>query len=500
MFAKRLKTTQKTCKLTQCSTYFNECHSLQIQLIQQCSLTGESYETCTEQVELKLDCVSEILNCQANCRRTGIPIFPPYTGDPNYLQGPSGYSAAGFVGSQIPWQYTIYFENESNALAFARQIVITNVLNPSFDIHTFRVSEIAFGDVTIKVPANRSFFQTRVAAPSQNPTNVVVDVTAGVDVQHNTLFWTLNAIDLNTGQLVQNAFEGVLPPDSPDPIGQGHVTYTIQPAAGVPTGTVITNEASIVFDNNDPINTNPTTNTVDAVPPVSIVWALPAAELTTNFTVGWFGNDDPNGSGVANYDIYVSDNGGPWQPWELAISATNATYNGQPGHTYEFYSVAHDNSGNVQPTPIYPEAATFVSTNQPPTLPPIADQTLIVGNDLVLTNVSSGSNVSQNLTFSLQNAPPGATLNPTNGNFSWTPACDQGSTTNLVTIWGTANGVPPLSNSVTFAVVVSECVQVSIGSTVMQIGTTSSVPVNLLSTVALTNLSFTLGISSQPFQ
>jgi hypothetical protein len=432
----------------------------------------------------------------------GIPTFyiggvcPPSPGDPNALQGPPGYSTSAFVGSQVPWQYTIYFENESNALAFARQIVITNVLNPNFDIRTFRVSEIAFGDVTIKVPANRSFYQTRVAAPSQNPTNVVVDVTVGVDVQHNTVFWTLNAIDLNTGQLVASAFEGVLPPDSPDPIGQGHVTFTIQPAAGVPTGTVITNEASIVFDNNDPINTNPTTNTVDAVPPTSTVLTLPSAVLTTNFTVSWFGTDDPSGSGVGSYDIYVSDNGGPWQPWQTANAATSATYSGQPGHSYYFYSVAHDNSGNVEHVPSGYEAMTFVSTNQPPTLPPIVDQTLIVGNSLVLTNVASGS---QELTFSLQNAPAGAYINPTSGNFSWTPGCAQGSTTNLITIWATDNGLPPLSNSVTFAVVVGECVQVSIGSTVMQIGTTSSVPVNLLSTVAVTNLSFTLSYPTNRF-
>ena len=51
----------------------------------------------------------------------------------------------------------------------------------------------------------------------------------------------------------------------------------------------------------------------------------------------------------------------------------------------------------------------------------------------------------------------------------------------------------------TFAVIVNECVQVSIGSTVMQIGTTSSVSVNLLSTVTLTNLSFTLTYPSNRF-
>jgi len=113
--------------------------------------------------------------------------------------------------------------------------------------------------------------------------------------------------------------------------------------------------------------------------------------------------------------------------------------------------------------------------------------------------VAGDVNGSQGLTFSLQGAPVGASINPTNGYFVWNPDCAQGSTTNLITIWATDNGLPPLSNSVTFAVVVSECVQVSIGSTVMQIGTTSSVPVNLLSTVALTNLTFTLSYPTNRF-
>ena len=426
-------------------------------------------------------------------------VCPSRAKDPNEMLGPAGYSAAAFVGSQTPWQYTVYFENTSNALAFARQVVITNALDPSFDVRTFRVSEIAFGNVTITVPANRSFYQTRIAAPYPNPTNIVVDVTAGIDAQHGVVSLTLNAIDLNTGQLVESADYGVLPPNTTNHVGEGHISYSIKPKSSVPTGTVITNQVAIVFDINDPINTNPTTNTVDAVPPTSTVLALPSTVPATNFTVSWSGTDDIGGSGVGSYDVYVSDNGGPWQTWLSAVAQTSATCGGQPGHYYYFYSIARDNSGNVQPVPGGYEAMTFVATNQPPTLSPVADQTLIVGNNLVLTNLTGDSSGSQNLKFTLQNAPSGASVNPTNGNFIWTPDCAQGSTTNLITIWATDIDAPTLSNSVTFAVVVSECVQVSIGSTVMQVGTTSSVPVNLLSTVALTNLSFTLSYPTNRF-
>jgi hypothetical protein len=394
---------------------------------------------------------------------------------------------------------TVFFENTSNALAFARQIIITNALDPNFDVRTFRVSEIVFENVTITVPANRSFYQTRIAAPYPNPTNIVVDVSAGIDAQHGVVTLTLNAIDLTTGQLVERTDQGVLPPNTTNHIGEGHVIYTIKPKVGVATGTVVTNQAAIVFDTNDPITTNPTTNTVDALPPTSWMATLPSAVLTTNFTVSWFGADDTGGSGVGSYDIYVSDNGGPWQAWQRAISTNSATCAGQPGHYYYFYSIAHDNAGNAGPAPASYQAMTLVSTNQAPTLQPIADQTISVGGSLVITNAALDPNALQTLGFSLQDAPSGAQINPTNGIFRWTPSCAQGSTTNVITIWTTDNGTPPLSNSMSFLVTVPECIEASLGKTVLLTGQTSSVPVRLLSTTALTNMAFTVVYPAERF-
>ena len=108
----------------------------------------------------------------------------------------------------------------------------------------------------------------------------------------------------------------------------------------------------------------------------------------------------------------------------------------------------------------------------------------------MLTNVASGPGGPGTLSFSLGVAPPGAYINSTNGVLTWSPDCTQGTTTNFITIWTTDSGTPPLSNSVSFLVVVPECIEASLGSTVMQTGQTSSVPVNLLSTTSLTNLTF----------
>jgi hypothetical protein len=419
-------------------------------------------------------------------------VCSPSSGDPNAKEGPAGYGTASFVGSQVSWLYTIYFENESNAPAFARQVSITDALDPNLDIRTFRVGNIIVGNTIITVPTNSTYYQTRIALPPPNPPNIVADITASVNVQNRTLSWTMNAIDLGTGQLVTGTQEGVLPPNTTNNIGAGYVTFSIKPAADVPTGTVVTNQASIVFDINDPIPTDTTTNTVDAVPPTSSVATLPSVINSNTFTVYWSGTDDPGGSGVASFNIYFSDNGGPKQVWQAGTTSTSAQFTGQFGHTYAFYSTAQDNSGNVEAAHATPDTTTLVSS--PPVIAPVADQTVNVGTGVIITNtVSEADQPAPAIAYSLgPNAPAGAFVNPTNGVFIWTPGCDQGSTTNLIAVNVTASNNPLVTNSILFNVVVGECVQVGVGSTVVQTGQSATVPVNLFTTVGLTNLSFTL--------
>jgi hypothetical protein len=92
--------------------------------------------------------------------------------------------------------------------------------------------------------------------------------------------------------------------------------------------------------------------------PVSHVTALPATATTPNFSVQWSGTDAT--SGVSNYTIYVSDNGGPFAPWLANVTYTQAYYTGSLLHTYGFYSIATDNAGNVENPKTAAEAATHV--------------------------------------------------------------------------------------------------------------------------------------------
>jgi hypothetical protein len=96
----------------------------------------------------------------------------------------------------------------------------------------------------------------------------------------------------------------------------------------------------------------------DQTAPTSHVAALPATTNTASFALNWSGQD--TGTGVASYNVYVSDNGGHYTPLMTDTTATSTTFNGTNGHTYSFLSVATDQAGNVQTTPTGPQTTTTV--------------------------------------------------------------------------------------------------------------------------------------------
>jgi probable HAF family extracellular repeat protein len=99
---------------------------------------------------------------------------------------------------------------------------------------------------------------------------------------------------------------------------------------------------------------------IDATKPVSHVAALAATASAPSFNVSWSGVDPT--SGIANYTIFVADNGGAFAPWISGTTGTQATYAGVAGHTYGFYSLAADVAGNRELAKTTAEAMTAVPT------------------------------------------------------------------------------------------------------------------------------------------
>lgn len=98
--------------------------------------------------------------------------------------------------------------------------------------------------------------------------------------------------------------------------------------------------------------------------------------------------------------------------------------------------------------------------NTAPVLAPVTGRTINAGVTLSITNTATDSGAPpQTLAFSLLNAPDYATLNATNGVFTWRPRVSQANTTNLVTVRVADNGSPNLSATNSFTVTVNALAQ-----------------------------------------
>ena len=282
--------------------------------------------------------------------------------------------------------YEIDFENSPTATAPAQQVTISDPLDPSLDPSTFQLTEIAFGDTLLTIPAGSQHYETTVSL-TENGQTFDVDVTAGIDLTTDTVFATFLSVDPNTG-LPPSVLTGFLPPEDGTGRGMGKVDYTIEAKSGLATGTQIHSVAQINFDENGIITTDQVDDedpsqgidpakqalvTIDSGAPTSSVTALPSTESTTNFSVSWSGQDDASGSGIAVFNIFVSDNLGSFVPWLTDTTLTSDTYAGQDGHSYAFYSQAIDNVGNVEAAHASADTSTLVQLTQNTSLMVVSD-------------------------------------------------------------------------------------------------------------------------------
>jgi hypothetical protein len=278
--------------------------------------------------------------------------------DPNDKFGSSGSGKARYLTGKEPLRYQIDFTNEATATAPAQRVVVTDALDASkVDLSTFSLGPINFGSTVVAPPeVGQTQFSTTVdLRPAQD---LLVDVSASLNMTTGLLTVTLQAIDPATGIAPNDPSIGFLPPDVKPPEGEGSLFYTVKAKAGLRTGTVISNGAVVYFDNNAPIATPTWTNTLDNTPPTSTLKPLKPVLSTAQIKLKPVGKDV--GSGVLDYNIYVREDGGPFQLLVSREPGPKIEFTGVTGHRYRFFSQAIDAAGNVEPMKDAAEARTRI--------------------------------------------------------------------------------------------------------------------------------------------
>jgi hypothetical protein len=291
------------------------------------------------------------------------PKPPPKPGvrssyDPNDKFGSLGAGEGHFVSGADPMRYVVLFENLPAAALPAQTVVITDELDPAtMDLSTLSLGRIGFGDREVVPPPGLSSFTTEIDLRPE--LDLIVGIEASLDESTSVLSWTFRSLDPETGEPTTDPLAGFLPPNLSPPEGEGGVLFTVDPKDGLASGTEIRNQASIVFDTNEPIVTPEWRNTIDVEDPASQVDSASAPACSQAIAVTWSGTDA--GSGVASYDILVSENGGPFTTWRNDTVLTGSTFFGDWGKSYGFASVARDETGNVEEIPLAPDATAVVA-------------------------------------------------------------------------------------------------------------------------------------------
>ncbi len=189
----------------------------------------------------------------------------PKSCDPNEMVGDEGVGEARYVKPGDWMNYTIYFENKAGFdIADAQEVKVTNPLNEWLDWSTFEMREVAFNnqnDVKLDGLANG------MSEVQMIGTNKYVRTTVECDAQNGVATWYMRVYDPNgdTEGFPKDG-SGFLPSNDDTHRGEGYIKYRIKVREDAPANVIITNSASIVFDYNDPIETDPAWwNTVSPV-------------------------------------------------------------------------------------------------------------------------------------------------------------------------------------------------------------------------------------------
>ncbi|MBO5436492.1 MAG: leucine-rich repeat domain-containing protein, partial [Thermoguttaceae bacterium] len=222
------------------------------------------------------------------------------------------------------------------------EVFVTTVLPKEFDWDTFELGEICIGNQIFDKMVGES---DGIWTMAQSSTGDQIQISAEVDYETGTVKWYLRSwVESTADHFPSDAYTGFLPPNNKElHDGEGYVAFKIRQKVGLESETVIESKATIIFDTNEPIETNVWKNTIDAlIPTVTITEA--AAGTNGSVALVWSGDDAH--SGIAYYELYISRDGGELELVQGDLTGTSFEYtDSKGGSKCLFKIVAVDNVG-----------------------------------------------------------------------------------------------------------------------------------------------------------
>jgi uncharacterized repeat protein (TIGR03806 family) len=352
-----------------------------------------------------------------------VNIAPTITAQPQsqFVTAGSNVTFSVVAAGTAPLGYQWIFSGTNISGATSNSCTLAAVQASDAGNYSVQVTNIA-GSVTSSPASLTVNIPPSVTAPPQNQSvnqgsdatfGVVVDGTAPLSYQ-----WLVN------NNIIPGATSGGYARTNVQSVDAGSYSVIVSNVAGIVTSSTATLTVNIL----PAITTQPQSQFV-------------AAGSNVTFTVV------AGGTAPLSYQWMLA---GTNIPDATVSSYTRATVQTSDAGSY---SVAITNiAGSVL------SSAAVLTINTAPLLAPIADHIIKEGATLSITNFATDSDIPANmLVFSLDtNAPPGATINATNGIFTWTPTEAQGPGTNIIAVTVTDDGIPSLSDTKTFTVIVSE--------------------------------------------
>lgn len=183
--------------------------------------------------------------------------------DPNDIYGYQDEFGSKIIrGGLTDVYYTIEFENDPEfATASAHDIYVTDVLSPElFDLSTFTPTRIKIGEQEVTLTDEERAAKV-VTINMQPAIYAIAQVTWEFNVETGLVKWHISSLDPMTMEPTTIAMDGVLPVNN-DGKGIGQLSFDISLKPNLPDGTEIPNKATIVFDENEPIETPTWVNTI----------------------------------------------------------------------------------------------------------------------------------------------------------------------------------------------------------------------------------------------